>query len=280
MSLKRLIPERTVDSILAYELIRALPTAVLWSPTNVKDSFDHELQAGGSSAILFECKAVTEKWRIPVGTQQLNTYVGRGLGHILYVFPARPIDDARPWIRSCSSDADTSGACRACWAPLGSDNRRWAGGAAHVAAAPIERKAQPWFNHWAWALTATDLKTHLGSSVKKTHYLSAEDLELESLSGVDRLCHLLAPRLGIQPLGDTGPEGDGPGKDLGNDGAGDDVGDMPKLPDSPARSVDSDTPRLPRLYEHAIPLENVRGYLEQVIEYGRRTRPGSVGLLV
>jgi hypothetical protein len=43
VGLMRLIPERTIDSLFAYEALQALPTALLWSPSNTAGMWDHAL---------------------------------------------------------------------------------------------------------------------------------------------------------------------------------------------------------------------------------------------
>jgi hypothetical protein len=213
-----LIPERTVDSLLAYELLRAFPTAILWSPTNTARSLDHELDAGGPRAILFECKGIEDRWRIPIRAQQLDDYVTRGLGRLLYLLPSKPVDPLIPWLRTCASDPDLRGHCLACGASRGSDSRRWAGSQPHISTAPTERRLQPWFNHWAWCVPAAQLQLHLGRPTRDVRIL-ADDARLAAIPGAQRLCHMLpratAPNVTALPSGggtasasDTGGTGE------------------------------------------------------------------------
>lgn len=38
----RLVPERTIDSLFAYEALQALPTGLIWSPANTETSTNRE----------------------------------------------------------------------------------------------------------------------------------------------------------------------------------------------------------------------------------------------
>ncbi|MEC5169453.1 hypothetical protein RCH11_001926 [Glaciihabitans sp. GrIS 2.15] len=266
-----LVPERTVDSLLAYELLRAFPRAILWSPTNTAGSLDHELDAGGPRAILFECKGIEDRWRIPIRAQQLDDYVTGGLGQLLYLLPSKPVDPLIPWLRSCASDPDVHGRCQACAASRGSDNRRWAGSQPPVSGAPPERRLQPWFNHWAWCVPAAQLQLHLGRPTRDMR-IPAEDASLAAIPGAQRLCHML-PRstasavTGLPSGGGTAPASDAGGK---GEPRGLDGGD--EQPGGP----------LPGL---AFSNSELRG--EQIVAFwkkgtgdeSRQVRPGSVGLL-
>lgn len=196
----RLIPERTVDSLLAYELLTAFPLGLIWSPTNHRGAWDHALFGGGRRVVLFECKAVLANlsatnptvWKIPIGLSQLHDYVkNRRLSNLLYVLPARPKVASKPWLRDCRSDPDVRGRCLACLNAGAHATRRWAGQEPLVAGAPHRIRLQPWFVHWAWCVPAGDLWCKLGPTKTGDILLSADDADLEVLPGAQRLCHLL-----------------------------------------------------------------------------------------
>ena len=52
-------------------------------------------------------------------------------------------------------------------------------------------RLQPWFNHWAWCVQASDLETHMVALGRKRS-VKAADVELEAIAGAERLCHVLA----------------------------------------------------------------------------------------
>lgn len=193
----RLVPERTIDSLLVYELLTAVPTARIWSPSNTAGAWDHELSTNVSSRIIFECKALDgdasnpkKPWRIPIDRTQLVAYTGLPF-RVTYVLPARPTYVWSPWLRECNVDPSSSnGMCRACFTPVKGNPRRWVGKQPLWSAEPPHRLVQPWFNHWAWCLTARHLEKELSSS--GVSWLSAADSDLASIPGSIRLCHLLA----------------------------------------------------------------------------------------
>lgn len=254
-----LIPERTVDSLLAYELLRAFPAAILWSPTNTKKSLDHELDAGGVRAILFECKGIEDRWRIPIRAQQLDDYVTGGLGRILYLLPSKPVDPGAPWLRSCASDPDAHGHCQACSVYHGSDQRRWAGLRSHIKTAPPERRLQPWFNHWAWCVPATQLQLHLRHPTSDKR-IDADDARLAAIPGAQRLCHML-PRPSAPSV--TAPAS----------------GAAPRDPDGGNKHPDGPVPG-PAFSDGELQIEQIAAFWQKgTHEDSRRVRPGSVGLL-
>ncbi len=194
----RLVPERTIDSLLAVEVVRHDPHALIWSPTQVKDSWDHEILATGGWLWIFECKAVLETswelvWRAPVDRDQLDTYVDRRIPAI-YVFLAKPFDPNNPSVRPCSSSPCDGERCRMCC----NDVRTLSDGVSHVASARPVQRLQPWFCHWAWAIRAERLQSlmaTLGTSGRRPRQINTMDSffishaeEYEAL----RLCHLLS----------------------------------------------------------------------------------------
>jgi hypothetical protein len=267
-----LVPERTVDSLLAYELLRGFPAAILWSPTNTAGSLDHQLYVGGRSAILFECKGIEDRWRIPIRARQLDDYVSGGLGQLLYLLPSKPTDAAAPWRRSCARDPDAQGYCLACTAHRGSDQRRWAGLQTHVSTAPLERRLQPWFNHWAWCVPASQLQAHLGSP-RRDLRIPADDNSLAAIPGAERLCHMLPTTtvpVSTEPAtgGDMAPvSGPGDSRDEPDNRIG--VGERP-----------TDLPPGLGFSNNELLGEQILAFWEKgTAEESRHVRPGSIGLL-
>lgn len=275
-----LVPERTVDSLLAYELLRAFPSAILWSPTNTAGSLDHKLFAGGTRAILFECKGLRKGWRIPIRIPQLDEYVSRGLGRLLYLLPSKPVIPNAPWEVVCGSDPDAKGRCKACATSFAQDHRRLAGSSPHVATSSPERRLQPWFNHWAWCIPATQLQAHLRSRRGEVG-MEGSDGALAKIAGARRLCHLLPQTSSSQP-----PEGiSGRGKSERPPSSGGTVGTGPTGPGPDmgnidgARSPTKDSPG--PLEPFAFALDEVESFWANVNrEESRSMRPGSVGILL
>jgi hypothetical protein len=219
----RLIPERTVDSMFAIEVVQFLPHALVWSPTNTKNQVDHFVDADGVRALSFECKGTvsdlnqdpTKPWKSLIDDSQLGVYVDRQLP-VLYVIPAKPTNPAFPWIRTCNDSVcrDMCIACRnpsfdcrnpslACPNPS-STSRRWAGESPMVKGAPIHYRFLPWFAHWCWVIPASDLKDHLhpknGSRLSLT--MPTADCQLAAITGAKRLCHFFADLADLRKGGD------------------------------------------------------------------------------
>ncbi len=183
-----LLPERTVDSLFAYEFLTAAPRALIWSPANnhVDNrglSPDHkvaqpEIDPTGAFAdpvfeydrqLVFECKTLYAThaydhsrpdalcWYIEVPYLQLLRYVRRAPG-TLYLFPSDCRSRERPWATwYCCTE---SGNCAACPTP---NKRRWAALRREEAIARLPRFEgfQPWFSHWSWCVTAADLLRYI-----------------------------------------------------------------------------------------------------------------------
>lgn len=184
-----LVPERTVDSLFAYEALTALPQATLWSPTNTAGSYDHEVVSPSGLQLIIEAKAVKQTaahsfWRNPIDQAQLKRYVAQPFP-VTYLLPAQP--DRGPWYRSCLPSCGASSHCVACeelWDPHA---RRWAGVLPRVRQLPLHRQFTYWFSHWAWCITATDLAAQISSKTS----IKAWDADHAARVGAVRLCHLL-----------------------------------------------------------------------------------------
>lgn len=201
-----LIPERTIDSLFAFEFLAVAPTAMIWSPHNNRGAgtVDHEIRMS-HRYFEFECKTIyrdnaTAPWTVQVRMSQLRNYLAVGKQQLIYLLPARPANDAAPWLRYCAADPDANGRCQACSNPVQTagpvHHRRWAGQQPHVAHAPAESRLQPWFNHWAWCISAHDLDAYIRANptLVTGDYASipADDLHLAAIAGSERLCHLFA----------------------------------------------------------------------------------------
>jgi len=179
----RFVPERTVDSLLAIEIVRSNPDTLIWSPTNHEDSADHIMYTPGAAGFVFECKAVTRSsgtapWRAEIDAVQLNTYC-TVRPNVLYVVLARPQDEKAPWDRNCDCHF-CLGACRMCQ----TDVRSRAVVDVGVRSAPIELRLQPWFAHWAFLVPAKDLR----SLLRGQPTLLLDDAAL-ARGPFTRLCH-------------------------------------------------------------------------------------------
>jgi hypothetical protein len=57
-----------------------------------------------------------------------------------------------------------------------------------------ELRLQPWFNHWAWCVTAEDLTAHIQTQKLRRNgpdvLIPADDAYLGAIRGAQRLCHL------------------------------------------------------------------------------------------
>lgn len=193
----RLVPERTIDSLFAYEALQALPTSLIWSPANTAGMWDHAVVTSGGSMLVIECKALDgdrtnhrRSWRVPIDRAQLQTYLRLGVD-LTYLLPARPQSVGSPWVRKCAQDPSPGGFCLACYTPSSGNARRWSGQKALWQHVEPHLRLQPWFNHWSWCVRASDLEAHLVASGRKGS-VKAADVELGAIAGADRLCHVLA----------------------------------------------------------------------------------------
>lgn len=195
----RLVPERTVDSLFAVEVVRHDPYALIWSPTQYAGSFDHAVLGSGGDARLgiFECKAVVSDaarrprapWTAPIDLAQLAAHAaaGRGGVPVVYVLMGKPESLDRPYRRYCDERGCDGKWCRACCR----DRRSWGLIAPSVAEAPLLFRYQPWFCHWSWVVTAKELQSHLGASAAGSHNLPLGDASMRRVPGAKRLCHFL-----------------------------------------------------------------------------------------
>ncbi len=206
MAGKRYIPERTVDSLLAAELVRYDPYALIWSPSQLDPlPVDHYAVGRSGRTIVFECKAVSSSkpsdddggvdWWAEIDTAQLAGYVGLNFP-VVYLFVPRPndYDLDRPWMRRpCGVSPCDGQMCLRC----ARDARSWGGLEPAVTSVGIRCRLQPWFAHWGWVITATNLQRWIlaqYASVPLRANLKVKDASLADLRdnySAVRLCHLL-----------------------------------------------------------------------------------------
>lgn len=217
--MRTIIPERTIDSLFAFEVITAWPSAQIYSPPNNAGpgTPDHEVKVL-SGSIVFELKTLSNgsyhrkkhdgtPWHVSIPKDQLSNYVRSGR-KIFYVLPAQPRNVDKPWMRKCSTDPDPNhnNWCKACAAGIRSIDpvsirRRRTGNASHWKGAATPVRLQPWFSHWAWVVSAKTLEDFVIQSIKASKHgvwddtdnwhIPAEDKVLELIPTVERLCHLL-----------------------------------------------------------------------------------------
>jgi hypothetical protein len=195
----RLVPERTVDSLVAHELLRAVPTGLILSPSNTLAAVDHRFYAGASPQLVLECKGVDRRtvdgrWTVPLDLPQLDHYCSQRGQSIQYYLLSMPVD--RPWIRKCSVDADLRGRCVAC-RPVPADRRALAKLKGHIKKAPLELRVQPWVSHWSWLVSAGDLQAHVSGmrtpgQVSLT--LDGSDAAMSAIPNARRFCHAFRRR--------------------------------------------------------------------------------------
>lgn len=190
----RYIPERTVDSLVAIEIVRQDPFALVWSPSNSRHSFDHAVQSTGAALTILETKAVdingAGAWTAPVDVQQLNHYC-RLPFPVYYVFLGQPDNEWSPSWRKCSECGGDW--CKTC--PR--DARSWSSLEPHVQRSDPRFRLQPWFGHWAWTVSAVSLAAfHTACRGGRTSWTvraggagSAPDVT--AAPGAARLCHFL-----------------------------------------------------------------------------------------
>lgn len=193
----RMIPERTIDSMFVIEVVEFVSHALIWSPSNTAGQVDHWVNGLGGIAVPFEVKGVVtdaardpnRPWKCPIDYAQLNRYITYGLP-VVYVLPGRPDPFAAPWIRNCTLDPDSRGRCQACH-NANQSSRRWAG--SHrpaVQTAPLQMRAQPWFAHWCWIMSATALDAYLKTQGAPAG-INVADANMITVPGAERLCHFL-----------------------------------------------------------------------------------------
>lgn len=183
------IPERTIDSMLAIELTRFDPHSLIWSPQNTtKFAPDHFSLRRHFGVTVFECKSVTSDspWMSTVDEIQLAHYLSVGLP-VQYIFLAEPRCPCRPHIRNCMECG--GGECREC--PR--DARLKSELSPLYRAVGDQLRLQPWFGHWAWVISADDLKVELGALGKRRDRpLPADDAYFSGLKGAERFCHVFS----------------------------------------------------------------------------------------
>ncbi|WP_141564834.1 hypothetical protein [Dietzia alimentaria] len=200
MVAKRYIPERTVDSLFAAEVVRYDPYALIWSPSQRDPNpVDHTVHGGGGNLAVFECKAVNAEnptaadggdyWFAEIDRLQLDNYVAQSYP-VLYLLLAKPIDVLRPWNRSCDVGSCGKRLCRCC----ARDARSWGALNPRASVAAEKTRFQPWYAHWAWVLTAKTLDTLLDDPASTK--FEVRDNIMSSLSKgtqleITRLCHFL-----------------------------------------------------------------------------------------
>lgn len=197
--MKRLIPERTVDSLLAAEVVRHDPYSLIWSPTNTTDSWDHAVQFSMRGSAIFECKAVQAenrysktRWSAPIRLLQLYKYVFNCDFTVHYLVLGKPREPLKPAQRNRCRECSFAW-CKACCR----DSRSWAALESPLGRAWFGIRLQPWFCHWARVIPAKELATLLDldeanpPNAGEEARLSLEDSRLESKGYVTRLCHFL-----------------------------------------------------------------------------------------
>src|SRR5690606_2424439 len=162
-----LLPERTVDSLFAYETLTAAPHALIWSPPNstpdehglkpdhvVTPDLNPGLPLEQHRRLVFECKTIYGEgadpggWHFRISRWQLDEYV-QVAPQTLYLLPSHE-SSVQPWWRyRCCAGANAT--CYSCRRP---GDRRWEagkfrGGWGHL---PWYIGFQPWFSHWAWCV--------------------------------------------------------------------------------------------------------------------------------
>lgn len=206
----RLLPERTVDSATAIELIRFDPHALVLSPSQRAPlPFDHQLLGTGWAGAFFEAKAVEDGTppTVPIDIPQLRSYLRVGLNPLFYLLPVAPTHLVNPHVTVCK----TAGCCSIPGAPSPSknlsntpclccprDTRSWTWLEAHYHVCPTPLRTQPWFSHWCWAIPVHALSLHAPvatalAGAKASVDLEATDKRLGAISGAVRLCHVLGP---------------------------------------------------------------------------------------
>ncbi|MGK8502994.1 hypothetical protein [Nocardia asiatica] len=199
MGYARLVPERTIDSLLAAEAIRHDPYALIWSPSpRATNPVDHLIRGAYSKLAVFECKSVVERggdrWDVPIDVDQLMRYRSSVRGYtvpVVYVFPVKPDVLEHPNVRECTIDRCRYGpGCEACCR----DARSWGDQESHVMQSSPLVRLQPWFCHWAWAIRADVLARQIRIWDVRTdeYYLNVENMVRSVKPHGTRLCHFLS----------------------------------------------------------------------------------------
>lgn len=203
MAHARLIPERTIDSMLAAEIVRHDPYSLIWSPSQrVPNAVDHMIQGQAGRFAAFECKAVISNssrdpeapWTAPVDVHQLTRYLRLPVP-VVYLFLAKPAVPTQPFRRACDLGQCTGYHCLACCR----DARAWGALVPHIRGASAMLRLQPWFCHWAWVIPAADLYAVLVSRAPSGVLGPEEIIPTEDgtiftgdRTKATRLCHFLA----------------------------------------------------------------------------------------
>ena len=202
------IPERTVDSMVAIEISRLVPTAIISSPTNTRGAADHLIKHRFAVTVL-ECKGVDDGGNVPIRLGQLWEYAfGSGPRATVYLLPSRPDGRVSPWVRRCDRSCCARVGCRYC--PR--DERSWTGLEEWVRRLDLVDRLQPWFSHWSWCVPCVDLAGYLGIKAHtKPHAratLSWDDNVLGALPRATRLCHYFGSlsKVGLPSLAITSAE--------------------------------------------------------------------------
>lgn len=193
-----LIPERTVDSLFAADMVRDDPNVLIWSPTQYSGSPDHVLTNTSGRILVIEAKGVqpvgdiiNDVWRARIDVAQLNAHASAP-HPVIYLLLAKPDDLHNPSKRPCPRSCCARGRfnwCKKC----ARDARSWGLLEQHILSSPEQLRLQPWFAHWAWCIPAKDLQAQFIARKKK---LSSFRLQLDDgviqaqFPTANRLCHL------------------------------------------------------------------------------------------
>lgn len=193
------IPERTVDSLFAVDVVRHDPYVLVWSPTQYRRSPDHVLSNATGRVAIFECKgvqpvndAVIDRWTTKIDVGQLAVHAGQP-HPVLYLLLAKPPKPDQPAGRYCHKPCCAIGGlargCKKC--PR--DPRSWALLERHVATASIPLLLQPWFAHWAWTIPAADLYAWVTAhTTGASMTFTLDDAQIDAaFPTAARLCHRL-----------------------------------------------------------------------------------------
>ena len=183
--------------MVAIEVTRLVPAAIISSPTNTRGAVDHLIKNRFAVTIL-ECKGVDDGENVPIPRRQLWEYAfGSGPRGTVYLLPSRPAGKASPWTRRCVEPCCGGVGCRYC--PR--DERSWTGLETWVRRLEPVDRLQPWFSHWSWCVPCVDLAAHLGITASNAptglSTLKWDDSVLGALPRASRLCHYFGAVSGI-----------------------------------------------------------------------------------